>query len=79
MTHSNLEGVLEMWTVYYDLKDYPGRYVARKFWVTKSGASPSKELVTGATLDDVRKQIPPGLVCMQRYAADDPCIVEVWL
>lgn len=67
--------MLTMWVVYNSPKDFPGLYVARK-WVKNA---PTSELVSAESLDEVRKQIPQGLMRVPRDTRDDPVIVETWI
>lgn len=67
--------VLPIYTVYFDTKDYPGRYVVRLFATDK----PTTWARSAETLDEVRALIPPGLVRLLRHPDDEPTIVEVWL
>lgn len=70
--------VLEMWTVYEKPKDFPQSYVARK-WVIGQTPEATNEVLVGATLEEVRAKLPPGLHCMNRSPEEDPVIVETWL
>jgi hypothetical protein len=40
---------------------------------------PTDEMALATTLEEIRKQVPPGLFRLRRFADDDPCIVEVWV
>ncbi len=66
-----------MWTIYDHPGDYPDKFVVRKFIVGTSLIA-TQEVIVGATLDEVRDLIPPGLVCLTRSPDDDPVIVETW-
>jgi hypothetical protein len=75
-----MSDTLVMWTVYESSRDYPGRFVARK-WEIRQGVSepiPTPEVAVGESLDAVRKAIPGGLYRQPRSPDDDPKIVEVW-
>jgi hypothetical protein len=70
---------LPMWTVYRPTtSDLPGLWVARMHI-----SLPTPQLtglaIMGATLEEVRQQLPPGLTNIGRKPADDPVIEEVWL
>lgn len=67
-------GGLAIWTVYNNLKDFPGQYVALK-WINDT---PTQDLLAAGSLDSLRDLLPPGLVCMTRNTGDDPTIVETW-
>jgi hypothetical protein len=73
---------LFQWTVYVRPKDYPDKFVARR-WVIAGGEScvfwPTTEVIVAETLDQVRAALPRGLYCLPRFLNDDPAILEVWL
>lgn len=54
-------------------------YAVRTFHVTPGTVTPGKLLGTADTLDDARRLVPPGLVCVERHPDDDSAIVESWL
>lgn len=64
-----------LFAVYYDTKDYPGKYCARLF----DGQQPTRLLVVKDTLDAVRSAIPPWFWRVPRKATDDQKILETWL
>lgn len=72
------DNCLIIWTVYDNPADYPGQFVARK-WLVQQAPIATGELVTGATLQSVRDQLPSGLHCLPRTIMDDARIVECWL
>lgn len=76
----NPDDFLYMYSIYENPRDYPGQFVARK-WVISCSPVPiaTGDVYQGASLDEVRKQLPPGLNCLPRGANDDRCIVETWL
>ncbi len=65
---------MEIFTIYYNPTDYPGKYVARRF-----NPGPDPEPLAVGSLEEVRAAVPKGLVFMPRFPLDDPCIVETWL
>lgn len=68
-----------MYTIYFDPKDYPGKYVMRKWVVdTASGQIPMQAYV-GDSYDSVIDNLPLGLVKILRDPHDDPCILETWI
>ena len=71
---------LYLWTVYDNPTDFPGQFVVRRFTVTaaevRRGDNPWS---VKDTLEEARKTLPPGLVCMGRTSLDDSKIVETWL
>jgi len=81
----NLEGYfalqhrLPMWTIYRPItKDYPGKWLARLF-LTMPEEKPTRLLIVGDSLEEVRRKLPPGLAKLSRDENDDPVIEEVWL
>ncbi len=73
------DDVFQMWTVFKNPKDFPGKYVARRFEVTRVGAKATNEIVVAAGLGAVRLALPPGLVRLKRDPSDDKAIIEVWI
>jgi hypothetical protein len=74
----NLSEYLQMWTVYEKPKDYPDAFVARLHLVGKKASGPTDQAFFGPSLENVRAQLPEGLVRMPRMPEDEPQIVEVW-
>jgi hypothetical protein len=77
------DDVLELYAIYDHPRDYPEEFVARR-WRVRRGldmalADTGPPNIRGKTLDEVRRQLPAGLVCLDRFAEDDPVIVETWL
>lgn len=72
---------VEMWTVTWRPNDLPGvEYAARLHRVLPNNQSTATDsVVTGATLEKVHAQLPPGLHRLERDPNDDPVIVEIWL
>ena len=66
---------LELWVVYKHPKEYPNKFVARKWILDK----PSSETVFGNTINEARLAIPKGLTRFLPDTQDDKCIVEIWL
>jgi hypothetical protein len=72
---------LEMWVVYERPKDFPDKYVARKWLIDRGGITPTKLGFVRDSLEELRDYLVsnvPGLHRMDRQPGDDPCIVEVW-
>lgn len=71
---------LYIWTVYDNPIDFPGKFVVRRFRVTEDGAqAENRPWSVKDTLEEARRAIPPGLVCMSRSLLDDAKVVETWL
>lgn len=71
------EKYLAIWNVYFNPKDYPGLYVARKFLI-KEVDVPTLEVLTAPTLQELRDQLPWGLVPWPRHPSDPSICVESW-
>lgn len=67
-----------MFTVYFNPSDYPGLYVLRRHVAVDGEARADPECVTGKTLDEVRRHIPPDRNRIARHPQDEPQIVESW-
>jgi hypothetical protein len=68
--------MIEIWTVYNNPKDYPGKAVARLF----IGQNPTNIVIVKNELNEVRAvMLAMGHTCLERMKEDDPCIVETWL
>lgn len=73
---------LVMYAIYDHPIDYPEAFVCRRWFCYPGKDEPvadPKPWYIDLTLDAVRQQIPPGLVCLTRMEGDDPKIVETWL
>jgi hypothetical protein len=70
-----------VWTVYYDPRDFPGKYVVRRHDIFRGreGSHPSSEHYVADSLTEIRGRVPFGLVRLGRSEGDDAKIVEVWL
>ena len=72
---------MAMWTVYQHPKDYPGKFVARRFDVDKDGPRPSASIIVMEDLEALREVLAfeMHLTCLVRNEEDEPQIVETWL
>jgi hypothetical protein len=72
---------LAMWTVYKHPKDYPDKFVARRFDVDAAGPKPSASVIVAADLETLRDILAREmhLTCLARDPSDEPQIVETWL
>jgi len=67
---------MQSWTIYDHPLDFPDCFVARCFIWDK----PTAEIITAPELEPLRAHFASlGFTCLERNAADDPKIVEVWL
>lgn len=76
------DGTLITFTIYENPKDYPGKFVVRRFAVVHGKAEPQPEAKAWAVTDSLemaRKSLPRGLVHTSRHPQDDPVIVETWV
>lgn len=73
--------VLSMWTVYDHPKDYPDKYVARRFDIADGKAAATDSIIIAADLKTLRDilAIEMHLGRLTRSSDDDPKIVETWL
>lgn len=78
-------GVLDMWCIYGSPKDYPGKFVVRRWSVLPAAPplparpSPDQDCKVFDTLDQARDFVPQGYFRIGRADHDDSCIVETWL
>lgn len=70
---------LVMYTIYDKPKDYPDRFVVRRWRIVGPKVTPEAVPMLADDIEDARSCIPPGTVCMERYLLDDPNIVETWV
>lgn len=84
--YRDCDSVFELWTVYSNPRDCPGKVVVRRWSMPVSDPGYPLKMRPDAerwavkdTLDDARLTIPPGLVRLPRQPEDDSCIVENWL
>ncbi|MGE3279938.1 MAG: hypothetical protein AB7H90_00980 [Alphaproteobacteria bacterium] len=68
---------LLIWTITWGTADFGEQFVARPF-LARANRFMHRYLL-GDTLDDIRAQLPPGLIRLDPQPNDDPVIVEVWL
>jgi hypothetical protein len=70
---------LTFWVIYDHPADYPSYYVVRAQTALADGTrhvAPSVSVHD--TLDDARRAIPAGLICMPHQPDEDPVILETW-
>ena len=66
---------LSMWIVYEDTPEFPNQYVARRYVLDVQ----TEDYVVGDTLNDVRAELPPGLMRLERSVHDHPQVRESWI
>lgn len=75
-----MSGHLDLWTVYFNPSDYPGKYIARRSEVRGNGPTMTADIIVTDTLRAIRQALHNrGLICLSRDPEDDAVIVEVWL
>lgn len=74
-----MSDALDIWTVYFNPDDHPGKYVVRRFAVKAGGKTDVDDpCYVGGSLLEARCCVPPGLYCQTRDPKDQPSIVESW-
>jgi hypothetical protein len=74
--------MMEMFVVYERPRDYPDKFVVRRWWIGKTPGEPEADkdwFYLGETLDDVRAHVPGWCVRLERDPNDEPHIVECWI
>ena len=69
----------EQYVIYESPKDYPNKFVMRKWVIESANLIPKEVIAVANTIAEVRKCVPPGFVCLQRSDNDDPIIRETWI
>ena len=70
---------MDQYAIYDHPKDYPNKFVVRK-WIIEAGQISAGELLGAVdTLEEARRLIPSGLYRINRFDQDDPVLSEVWL
>jgi len=75
-------GAMMTYTVYENPADFPGRFVVRRWMITRHSADPiavKEPHAVCLTLETARQSIPAGLYRLPRENSDDACIVETWI
>ena len=71
--------MLSQWTIYERPTDYPVGFVVRRYDIVPGLDPIVGPAWTAGSLEEARKLIPPGLLCMPRAPADQRPIVETWI
>ena len=79
-----LADTFTLWTVYEKPKDYPDKWVCRRWEMDKDDSAmlATSDVITGTSYAAVITALlsqTVGLVRIARDPSDDPCIVESWL
>lgn len=70
---------LNLYVIYENPKDFPGKFVVRRHAVMAGQSVPDKQGIVCNTLKEARSMVPSGLVNLHRFPEDDPVIKEVWV
>lgn len=70
---------LRIYVIYDHPSDYPDSFVARRAFFGAVTIFFEDDVLVADTLDNLRKMLPQGLICIPRDVNDDPVIVEVWI
>lgn len=70
--------MIKLWVIYQRPTDYPDApFVMREFYIPKGGrVTPTDKLQMGASIEELRANIPPGKMRMPRSEDDEQQIVE---
>jgi len=75
-----MDNDFNQYVIYDHPKDFPDKFVVRKWIIKKNGIL---EFDTGVfvadTLEEAREFIPFGFTPMPVFQDDDPAIAEVWM
>ena len=72
-------GFMVMWTVTWNTRDYPRKAAVRPQYIGKGGVHMLQAVLLADSLDEVRAQLPHGLMKLERSPYDDARIVEIWV
>lgn len=67
-----------LYVIYDHPRDFPDEYACRR-WELDQPVDGGREPFAHGTLEEVRRALPPGLVKIMPWAADDPVILEMWV
>lgn len=74
--------VMTLWAIYASPRDYPGKYVVRR-WILRRGTKlpplPEPDPAITDSLDQARASIPPGRQRLERTDDDVTSLVESWI
>lgn len=76
MQQSKRGNTLEIYTIYKNPSDYPGKWVMRMHEVP---GGPAAMCLVGETLEEVRAFVPSHLIRLSPAPDDDPVIYETWM
>ena len=69
-----------VWVVYNNPSDYPQKFVVRRQYAGAKGVrADALPVAVAESLQEARRVLPPGLVCITRSDDDDKVIEETWI
>lgn len=72
--------IVYIFAVYKNPKDYPGKFVVRRWSIDKIGVRYGELLAVEDTIENARALgVPKGLIRIGRQTNNDPCIEEMWI
>lgn len=73
--------MMTMWVIYDHPKDFPHKYVARKWLIGPGEMTPTGNIMLTNDLETLRESLSVGLgrTCIARSPEDDGKIVETWV
>jgi hypothetical protein len=70
---------LEMFVIYNSPRDYPGKFVLRRWIIDEGTSKPDDSAIIADTLEAIRAAVPFGMFRLERDPQDEPQIVESWV
>jgi len=75
-----MNDILSIWTVVEKPSDLDCAFSARRWEIGAGGTSTATDdVLTANSLAELRQLLPWGLYRLDRFADDDPAIVETWI
>lgn len=70
---------MKIYTIYDRPDDFPNEVVGRISYIKPNSVIQGELFGRGKTVEEVRSQLPSGLICLGRQPHDRPQIVESWM
>ncbi len=74
-----MSDVLTMFVIYKHPKDYPDKWIVRRWTVDSNGSQPDLMHAEADSLELARTFIPGGMVRLSRNRDDDEAFYESWV
>ena len=77
-----MSGNIQHFTIYKHPKDYPGKFVVRRWTIDPRLPEPipdQQPVAVAATLEKARESVPQGLYRMPHQEGESSVIVETWI